>query len=176
MLQGNWAATLVDAARIHNEKEEWKNRAEFYHSAFDAATKTIDDMRKSREEQFKHLRQDISIREWISQHDQQGTVPTEEFVEFLQSLEVVHALAKKILRGSVTSHAVYVREPLVQVIQYLHQHCLPARQSVTVFEKDPMHATARTACYGIYVGLYVLRAPYLEPGMFVGTAEGAPVV
>ena len=86
MLQGNWAATLVDAARIHNEKEEWKNRAEFYHSAFDAATKTIDDMRKSREEQFKHLRQDISIREWISQHDQQGTVPTEEFVEFLQSL------------------------------------------------------------------------------------------
>ena len=74
------------AARIHNEKEEWKNRAEFYRRAFDAAMKTIDDMRKSREEQFKHLRQDMSIREWIAQHDQQGTVPTEEFVEFLQSL------------------------------------------------------------------------------------------
>lgn len=56
MLYGNWAATLVEAAGIDREREEWKTRAEYYRNAFDAARKIIDDTRSFAEEKFREYR------------------------------------------------------------------------------------------------------------------------
>ena len=52
----SWASTLLSAARIENEEQEWKVKAEDYWAAFQAAKQVIEDMRRFSEAMFMECR------------------------------------------------------------------------------------------------------------------------